>query len=103
MKKIVLTTCLLFVACTQPNRDIELLGELIYRPQYVDDNSPHIRVAPEDIDKLPRQDKVDFYMPDFNLDLPAGSTIKITVKDIEYPMEGSPIITFSEIYNLDVQ
>lgn len=111
MKKILIIAALVLTACS-PNwqeihsgvyeGELEIQGSIIYKAQYIDDEKPHILVSDDDLYLLPRQDKAEYLLidaPKLSEDTPI--TIKVT--KIEYPMEGSPLMTFSEIAENNVE
>lgn len=71
-------------------------GELIMKDRYVNDIQPHIKVDPKFIKLLPKPDKTEYLLKSSQTEatnLPDKLRLEIT--KIVYPMEGSPIMTFS--------
>ena len=116
MKKLLISV-LIFAACTTqsswtlvsgtpptPDPDpiiyegeVILEGTLILKSQYVGDPKPHIEISPDFTHALPNPEKTQYLLKGEGTYPEVDSTITIKAVEIKYLMEGSPIITFSEI------
>ena len=111
MKKILISTAILFAACTPAIAEwemvseidgrpgvyegqVELEGTFIMQPQYFGEDIPHIIVDRPQL--LPDPSKDTYYLPGIETEPPEGSKVRIHATKITYPLEGSPIISFSD-------
>lgn len=76
--------------------EVIIEGKLIMKDRYVNDIQPHISVDPEFTALLPRPEKTEYLLRSSETeatDYP--NDLRLKVVKITYPMEGSPIMTFS--------